>query len=261
MQTNPQGQRAALLCLGDGMGGWGEQERGIVDHCLDCGDHFISVWWWFVHAQSCPILSDPMDHSPPGSSVHGILQARMLEWIAISSSIPLFFTYQSGHPENQHQPKCGFLYSGDQLVSVPGGASGKEPVCQGTRRHWCRFNSWVGKIPWRRAQPYWILQYYLESPMDRGAWRAGVHGVGQSGARPKRFSSSSSSVQLVASSMKDHSWILELPVSTALAWNIRDWMTLCLHCLPRVEAPGCHHTEPDWTILVLQWSKLFHGTS
>ena len=30
-------------------------------------------------AQSCPTLGDPMDHSPPGSSVHGILQARILE--------------------------------------------------------------------------------------------------------------------------------------------------------------------------------------
>ena len=36
--------------------------------------------------QSCPILCDPMDHSPPGSSVHGILQARILERVAISSS-------------------------------------------------------------------------------------------------------------------------------------------------------------------------------
>ena len=37
-------------------------------------------------AQSCPILSDPVDCSPPGSSVHGILRARVLEWIAISFS-------------------------------------------------------------------------------------------------------------------------------------------------------------------------------
>ena len=36
--------------------------------------------------QSCPTLCDPLDHSPPGSSVHGILQARILEWVAISSS-------------------------------------------------------------------------------------------------------------------------------------------------------------------------------
>ena len=36
--------------------------------------------------QSCPTLCDPMDCSLPGSSIHGILQARILEWIAISFS-------------------------------------------------------------------------------------------------------------------------------------------------------------------------------
>ena len=37
-------------------------------------------------AQSCPTLCDPVDCSPPGSSVHGILQARILEWVAIPFS-------------------------------------------------------------------------------------------------------------------------------------------------------------------------------
>ena len=37
-------------------------------------------------AQSCPTLCDPMDSSLPGSSVHGIVQAIVLEWIAISFS-------------------------------------------------------------------------------------------------------------------------------------------------------------------------------
>ena len=37
-------------------------------------------------AQSCSTLCDPMDCSPPGSSLHGILQARVLEWVAISFS-------------------------------------------------------------------------------------------------------------------------------------------------------------------------------
>ena len=37
-------------------------------------------------AQSCPTLRDPMDYSPPGSSVHGILQTRALEWVAIAFS-------------------------------------------------------------------------------------------------------------------------------------------------------------------------------
>ena len=36
--------------------------------------------------QSCPTLSDPMDCSLPGSSVHGIFQARVLEWVAIAFS-------------------------------------------------------------------------------------------------------------------------------------------------------------------------------
>ena len=36
--------------------------------------------------QSCPTLSDSMDCSPPGSSIHGILQARVLEWGAIAFS-------------------------------------------------------------------------------------------------------------------------------------------------------------------------------
>ena len=47
-------------------------------------------------AQSCPTLSDPVDYSLPGSSVHGIFQARVLDWGAIAFSdlklldIPIF---------------------------------------------------------------------------------------------------------------------------------------------------------------------------
>ena len=40
-------------------------------------------------AQSCPTLSDPIDCSPPGSSVPGIFQARVLEWGAIAFSLDL----------------------------------------------------------------------------------------------------------------------------------------------------------------------------
>ena len=42
--------------------------------------------------QSCPTLCDPVDCSPPGSSVPGILQARVLEWVSIS------FSRGSSHP-------------------------------------------------------------------------------------------------------------------------------------------------------------------
>ena len=41
---------------------------------------------WSEVAQSCPTLSDPMNGSLPGSSIHGIFQARILEWVAISFS-------------------------------------------------------------------------------------------------------------------------------------------------------------------------------
>ena len=45
-------------------------------------------------AQSCPILSDPMDCSLPGSSVHGIFQAKVLEWGAITFSVMQLNKYQ-----------------------------------------------------------------------------------------------------------------------------------------------------------------------
>ena len=47
---------------------------------------FYLIALLLLSAQLCPTLCNPMDCSPPGSSVHGILQARMLEWVIISSS-------------------------------------------------------------------------------------------------------------------------------------------------------------------------------
>ena len=48
--------------------------------------HYSMSEWVSEVAQSCPTLCDPRDCSPPGSSLHGILQARVLEWVAISFS-------------------------------------------------------------------------------------------------------------------------------------------------------------------------------
>ena len=42
--------------------------------------------YWCAQAQSCLTLCNPLDRSPPDSSVHGILQGRILEWVAISFS-------------------------------------------------------------------------------------------------------------------------------------------------------------------------------
>ena len=47
---------------------------------------------WAKSLQSCQTLCDPVDCNPPGSSVHGILQARIMEWVAISSSRGIFLT-------------------------------------------------------------------------------------------------------------------------------------------------------------------------
>ena len=42
--------------------------------------------------QSCPTLCDPMDWSPPGTPVHGLFQARVLEWVAIAFPNPLQYS-------------------------------------------------------------------------------------------------------------------------------------------------------------------------
>ena len=60
---------------------------------LCCSPETITTFFvnWLYSAaakllQSCPTLCDPVDGSPPGSPVPGILQARTLEWVAISFS-------------------------------------------------------------------------------------------------------------------------------------------------------------------------------
>ena len=55
---------------------------------------------WAKLLQSCPTLCDPMDCSSPGSSVHGILQARILEWVATS------FSRGSSWPRDQTWVSC-----------------------------------------------------------------------------------------------------------------------------------------------------------
>ena len=50
---------------------------------------FSNAWKWKVNVKSlskCPILCDPIDCSPPDSFTHGIFQARVLEWVAITFS-------------------------------------------------------------------------------------------------------------------------------------------------------------------------------
>ena len=53
---------------------------GVIYHH---GISFFKIYTCVLVTQSCLTLCDPMDCSLPGSSVHGILQARILEWVAI----------------------------------------------------------------------------------------------------------------------------------------------------------------------------------
>ena len=116
--------------------------------------------------QSCPTLWDPIDGSPPGSPIPGILQARTLEWVAISfssawkwklkgkslSRVRLFTTPWTA--AYQAPPSMGFsrqeYWSGVPLPSP----SCETPTCklvhQDTCMHWCIIccNSEPNIIPW-----------------------------------------------------------------------------------------------------------------
>ena len=66
-------------------------------------------------AQSCLTLCNPVDCSPPGSSVHGISQARILEWVAISSS------RGSSQPRTQTHVFCLSCIAGRFFTIKPSG--------------------------------------------------------------------------------------------------------------------------------------------
>ena len=62
--------------------------------------------------QSCPTLSDPTDCSPPGTSVHGIFQARVLEWVPLPSPpvhTTMFTMNDQQGPTGRHMQLCSML--------------------------------------------------------------------------------------------------------------------------------------------------------
>ena len=89
-------------------------------------------------AQSCPTLCNPMDYSLPGSSVHGILQARILEWIAIP------FPRGSSQSKDQTWVSCiaGRFFTiwatGKTKITLKWGPNSnlvlRDDYCQGSRR-------------------------------------------------------------------------------------------------------------------------------
>ena len=56
-----------------------------IKRCLLLGRKVMTNLKWSEVAQLCPTLCDPVDCSPPGSSIHGIFQARVLEWVPLPS--------------------------------------------------------------------------------------------------------------------------------------------------------------------------------
>ena len=80
-----------------------DQRCRAVSCSLVCKANFIFV----LVTKLCPTLCDPMDHSPPGFSVHGISQARRLEWVTIlfsrGSSNPLLLHWQADSLPLSHQ--------------------------------------------------------------------------------------------------------------------------------------------------------------
>ena len=75
---------------------------------------FVSSLVCVLAAQACLTLCNCMDCSPPGSPVHGILQARILEWVAIP------FSRGSSPPRDRTQVSCT---AGGSLPPEPPGAS------------------------------------------------------------------------------------------------------------------------------------------
>ena len=87
-------------------------------------------------AQSCPTLSDPMDCSLPGSSIHGIFQARVLEWGAIKLSnnkCPCGLSHFKLNLMILLAESILYRYRefalNNRKVSFPGGSVGKESTC------------------------------------------------------------------------------------------------------------------------------------
>ena len=85
----PEGELPRKFCVDDNLSQ--RKEPGLTSVAGVC----LGRNPWCVCAQSCLTLCNPLDCSPSGSSVHGIFQARILEWVAISSSRGISLTQGS----------------------------------------------------------------------------------------------------------------------------------------------------------------------
>ena len=94
-------------------------------------------------AQLCPTLCDPMDCSPPVSSVHEIFQARILKWVAISfpsGSSPPRDRTQVSHIANRHFYRLSHQGSSLEVVAFPSSRGSSQP------RDWTQVSRIAGKF-------------------------------------------------------------------------------------------------------------------
>ena len=107
-------------------------------------DKVWSEWSeWSEVAQSCPTLCDPMGCSLPGSSIHGILQARVLEWVAIA------FSYGESSI-NVYKLPCAKWIAGEKLLYSAGSPAWWSVMTQksgiwGGRWHTCNYG-WIALL-------------------------------------------------------------------------------------------------------------------
>ena len=100
--------------------------------------------------QSCPTLCDPIDGSPPGSSIPGILQARILEWVAISFSRVSPGNLLKCKPSGPYQlnQKLGGVGWGDgNSASCPSGSVKCSSLRHTSTRMWWMLTYWVKSMP------------------------------------------------------------------------------------------------------------------
>ena len=128
--------------------------------------------------QSCPTLGDPMDCSPPGSSIHGIFQARVLECGAIAFSVRRVWYYIRLKSKFNLNKNLAFVIK-SFFKGFPSGSMGRKFACNAGDIGDEGLIPGSGRYPGEgHGNP---CQYScLEKSMDRGAWWATVHRVAKS---------------------------------------------------------------------------------
>ena len=145
-------------------------DRRVFQHTALGIQALYSMIMCILHAQSPQLhltLCDLMDYSPPGSSVHGILQAGMLEWVAIPSSKGFSWDRRSSQGSNPHL--LHLLHC--RHILLPWSHPGQDYHLRSWFPFWAFQTRWVSACPssfgWRCVQDYtpWSVPNLIGSAM------------------------------------------------------------------------------------------------